>query len=160
MQVPFKIKWLHPDSGSEFINHHLYRWTKDKEIELCRSKPNNKNDNEYVEQKNYTTVRQYFGTKRIETNEAIEVMNHLYEGSLYLYINFFLPTMICIKKKRKGNKIIRIYDKAKTPFQRIMANKEITLQTKQMLLSVYRNLDPVELKKDIEDTLIKIYKLR
>lgn len=50
--------------------------------------------------------------------------------------------------------------KPKTPFDRFMANKGISQEKKEILLSVYRNLDPFELKNEIEETVINIFKLR
>lgn len=41
-----------------------------------------------------------------------------------------------------------------------MANKGISQEKKEILLSVYRNLDPFELKNEIEETVINIFKLR
>ncbi len=46
-RLPFPIKELHPDNGSEFFNHHLVRFWKEKVVgvTLSRSRPYQKNDN-------------------------------------------------------------------------------------------------------------------
>ena len=54
---PFKIKAIDSDNGSEFINHHLVRYCEQHEIKFTRSRPYRKNDNAYIEQKNWTHVR-------------------------------------------------------------------------------------------------------
>jgi len=57
-RLPFPVRELHPDNGSEFFNHHLVRYWKDKVtgVQLSRSRPYQKNDNRMVEQKNDTRV--------------------------------------------------------------------------------------------------------
>jgi hypothetical protein len=71
-RLPFPVKELHPDNGSEFFNHHLVRYWKDKVsgVHLSRSRPFQKNDNRMVEQKNDTLVRQYLGALRLDTDSA------------------------------------------------------------------------------------------
>ena len=59
-RLPFAVRELHPDNGSEFLNHHLLRfWTRSMPgLEVSRSRPYQKNDNRFVEQKNFV-----FGTR-------------------------------------------------------------------------------------------------
>ncbi len=68
-RLPFPIHELHPDNGSEFFNHHLVRFWKEKVtgVHLSRSRPYQKNDNRMVEQKNDTLVRQYVGQLPLDT---------------------------------------------------------------------------------------------
>ena len=46
-RVPFEIREVHPDNGSEFFNHHLLRFWKERapKVRLSRSRPYHKNDN-------------------------------------------------------------------------------------------------------------------
>ena len=55
-RLPFAVKELHPDNGTEFFNAHLVRFWKEKVtgVHLSRSRPYQKNDNRNVEQKNDT----------------------------------------------------------------------------------------------------------
>ena len=78
-RLPFPIKELHPDNGSEFFNQHLVRLWKEKVsgVQLSRSRPYQKNDNRNVEQKNDTLVRHYFGHLRLETAEQVAAGNGL-----------------------------------------------------------------------------------
>jgi hypothetical protein len=66
-RLPFAVKELHPDNGTEFFNHHLVRFWGETitGLTLSRSRPYQKNDNRFVEQKNDTLVRQYFGSIRL-----------------------------------------------------------------------------------------------
>ncbi len=61
-RLPFLIKELHPDNGTEFFNQHLVRLWKEKVsgVQLSRSRPYQKNDNRNVEQKNDTRVASLF----------------------------------------------------------------------------------------------------
>ena len=78
-RVPFAIKALPPDNGSECFNHHLIRFWGEAitGLELSRRRPSQKNDNRFVAQKNDTLVRQYFGTIRLQSPEQVEAMNVL-----------------------------------------------------------------------------------
>jgi len=93
-RLPFAIRELHPDNGSEFFNWHLVRFWKEKVtgVQLSRSRPYDKNDNRHVEQKNDTLVRQYFGEVRLDTREQIAAGNRLYE-QMWVYYNLFQPVM-------------------------------------------------------------------
>lgn len=51
-RTPFKWKGLDSDNGSEFINQTLYKYCRRDGLEFTRSRPNRKNDNAYIEQKN------------------------------------------------------------------------------------------------------------
>jgi hypothetical protein len=94
VRLPFSVLEVHPDNGSEFINHHLYHfWKKAADnIELSRSRAWQKNDNRFVEQKNDTLVRAYLGYERLDTVEQTNLLNQLYD-LMWLYYNFFQPVM-------------------------------------------------------------------
>jgi hypothetical protein len=48
---------LRSDNDSAFINAHLLRYGEENHLTFTRNRANKKNDNCYVEQKNYTVVR-------------------------------------------------------------------------------------------------------
>lgn len=159
-QLPFPLKGLDPDTGSEFINWHVKGWCDKEGVELTRSRPNHRNDNAHIEQKNYTTVRKFFGYARIDQQEAVDVMNELYGGPLRLYRNFFLPTMKCIEKVRVGSKYIRQYDTPKTPYQRVLAHPDIAQEAKDELTLLYATLNPLVLRREIDTLIRRIFKLQ
>ncbi|MFW5701125.1 MAG: integrase catalytic domain-containing protein, partial [Cyclobacteriaceae bacterium] len=66
-RLPFELKAIDSDNGSEFINWQLFRYCQENEIEFTRGRPYQKNDNAHIEQKNWTHVRKMFGYKRRET---------------------------------------------------------------------------------------------
>lgn len=156
-RLPFEMLGLDPDSGSEFVNWHLWQWCKENKIELSRSRPNHKNDNAHIEQKNYTNVRNFFGYARIDEQWQVDLMNELYAGPLRLYVNFFQPSVKCTKKERIGSRYKRRYDKAQTPYQRVMAHKKITPEVKKELSEIYKTLNPLKLKREIDRIVKQIF---
>jgi hypothetical protein len=158
-RLPFNLMGIDSDNGSEFINHQLYEYCKKENIIFTRSRPYKKDDNAHIEQKNYTTVRQVLGYQRFDTEEVLELMTELYRGPLRLYINFFQPSEKCIEKKRVGSQIKKVYDKAKTPYERVLAHPNIPKDAKDKLMEIFETLDPFFLRSEIDRLVFKIQKL-
>ena len=159
--LPFKLKGADSDSGSEFINWHMVRYCEKNNLFFTRSRPERKNDNAYVEQKNYTHVREWLGYGRYDTPEQLSAINDLYRNELRLYNNFFLPVMKILSKEKINNSVCRKkYDVAKTPYQRLMESDQISKEQKQKLLDLYLTLNPVQLKKSIDEKIKSIKKLQ
>ncbi len=157
--VPFRLHSIHPDSGSEFINWHLKDWCDTNHITMTRSRPNHKNDNAYVEQKNGHVIRRFLGYTRIDCKEAVPVMNEFYRV-LGLYLNHFIPGRKCIEKVRVGSKYRRTYDKAQTPYQRVLACTDIPEEVKEKLRKEHETLNPRVLKEEWERLRAKIFKIQ
>lgn len=157
-RLPFKLLGIDSDNGSEFINWIMVKYCDEENIVFTRSRPYQKNDNAHIEQKNWTTIRKNLGYVRIETKEKTDLVNQLYRGSLRDYINFFLPSMKCIERKRIGSKIVKKYDEAKTPYQRIIESDDVPLNVKKALNKKYSELNPVALKKEIAKLKRRIFK--
>ena len=113
-RLPYALLGLDSDNGSEFINHDLQRYCEQEHITFTRCRPYKKNDQAYVEQKNWTAVRQNVGYDRYEGPAACAALNALYEP-LRLYLNFFQPVMVLVEKVRDGAKVTKRYDVAQTP---------------------------------------------
>lgn len=157
-RLPYPLLGVDSDNGSEFINQQLYRHCQKKNIIFTRSRPYKKNDNAHIEQKNYTTVRQVLGYQRFDTEEVFELMKKLYRGPLRLYINFFQPSVKCILKKRIGSRIKKIYDVARTPYERVLVHPKVGKATKKKLLLLFETLDPFKLRKEIDNLVGEIQK--
>lgn len=147
-QLPFKLLGIDSDNGAEFINHQLYRYCVQEGINFTRSRKYRKNDNCYVEQKNYSVVRKYVGYFRFDREEELRILKELY-GYLRLYINFFQPVMKQISKERHGSKVTKRYDRAKTPYQRLLEHPEISEDSKERLREQYEKLNPAEIQRQI-----------
>jgi len=156
-KVPFQILGMHPDTGSEFINWFLKRWCDEEKIEMTRSRPNHKNDNAYVEQKNGHVIRRFLGYARLENREVIELMNKTYD-LLEIYLNHFVPSKKLIEKVRIGSKYKRKYDKAKTAYKRILEHKEINQKVKDKLILEHSQLNPLLLKRKIDTLIEELFK--
>jgi len=157
-RFPFSWKEIHSDNGTEYINAHLFRYTQKGGLGFSRSRPNKKNDNCFVEQKNWTHVKKYVGYLRYDTQEELGILNNLYRNELRLYKNFFQPVIKLIAKERIGGKIHRCYDIAKTPYQRVIESKEVSEEKKQELKRIYQSLNPAELKRTIDKKLDLLYR--
>lgn len=148
-KLPFPLLGLDSDNGSEFINESLLNYCRDHKITFTRSRPYRKNDSCFVEQKNYSVVRRAVGYQRFDTDAQLRLLNQLYE-SLDLYTNFFQPSMKLQSKERHGARVKKRYDKARTPYQRLLDSSFIKEETKQQLREGYRALNPAQLKRQIE----------
>lgn len=161
-RLPFPLKAIDPDNGSEFINWQLYRYCEKENINFTRGRPYKKNDNAHIEQKNWTHVRRVFGYERQETEEECDLMNDLYQNELRLYKNFFQTNIKLIDKQRTGKhgeKIKRVYDIAKTPYQRVVNCKDVLEEKKAELKQIYQTLNPAGLRRAIIKKLSQLQRV-
>ena len=156
-RTSFAWKGMDSDNGSEFINQALYKYCHREGIEFTRSRAGRKNDNAYIEEKNWTHVRKIFGYLRYDTLREQEIMNDLYHNELRQYQNFFQPVMKLASKERIGSKVRRKYDETKTPYQRLIELGQISEEVKEQLDGIYLSLNPAELKRNIDAKLAKLY---
>ena len=148
-KAPFSLHGLDSDNGSEFINEALFNFCQEQQITFTRARPYRKNDSCFVEQKNYSVVRRAVGYQRFDTEEQLGLLNQLYE-LLDLYNNFFQPSMKLQSKERHGARVKKTYDKARTPYQRLLDSSFISDETKAQLRATYNLLNPAQLKRKIE----------
>ena len=156
--LPFLLLGLDSDNGGEFINDLLYQYCLSQKITFTRSRPYQKNDQAHVEQKNWSVVRRLIGYDRFETEEEYLLLQSIY-ADLRLYANFFQPVLKLVSKEHVDKKLIKRYDTAATPFQRVLAAKEIPLETKAHLTNLYVQLNPVQLRSSIDAKVAKLWKL-
>jgi transposase InsO family protein len=149
-RLPVPVKELHPDNGSEFFNQHLVRFWGEAitGLTLSRSRPYQKNDNRFVEQKNATLVRQYFGPIRLDTPDQVQAMNTLYE-KMWLYYNFFQPVLHLQEKICQDDRVLRHWDQAQTPYQRLLATATLSKEQQTQLQALYEQTNPLLLHQEI-----------
>ncbi|KKL69430.1 hypothetical protein LCGC14_2115030 [marine sediment metagenome] len=154
-RLPFAVRELHPDNGSEFLNHHLLRfWTRSMPgLEVSRSRPYQKNDNRFVEQKNSSLVRAYLGQVRFDTAVHTEALNRFYDG-MWLYYNCFQPVMRLSAKEILPTtngipQIRRHFDQAQTPLDRLLATQTLTIKQAASLKVLRRDTNPRRLLKQL-----------
>lgn len=111
-----------------------------------------------MEQKNKTHVRKLVGWLRYDTLQERKVIEDLYHNELRLYKNFFQPVMKLVSKERINGKIHKKYDRAKTPYHRVVESPEVPATKKRELRKIYESLNPAELKRAIDAKLDLLYK--
>jgi hypothetical protein len=154
--LPFALYAINVDSGSEFINAEMIAFTTmpgEKQIAFTRSRPYKKNDNCYVEQKNFTHVRELFGYDRIDDPSLVPLMNDIYINCWNPLMNFFLPTFKLLSKTRVGAKIVKKYGKPQTPYDRLMKSTHLSEEEKERLRNMKSNFNPFTLKLQLEEKL-------
>ena len=101
-------------------------------------------------------VRHVVGYDRLESNEQHAILTSIYQD-LRLYVNFFQPVLKLIAKERIGNKVVRKYDIARTPYQRVMEREDISLKRKAQLLNAYLHLNPAKLRESIDQKVLQLW---
>jgi len=157
--LPFPVREIHPDNGTEFFNNHMIRfWNGLKpKPEISRSRPYHKNDNRFVEQKNSTLVRAYLGYDRLDTVAQTLAVNELYD-KMWLYYNFFQPVLrltekTVIRAESQPGRVKRRYDLARTPFDRLCATQAIPEESRRELEALRDSTNPRQLRREIYDLI-------
>ncbi|GIW54322.1 MAG: hypothetical protein KatS3mg082_2373 [Nitrospiraceae bacterium] len=161
-QLPFPLRGVDSDNGSEVINEHLWAFCQDRPsgqpVQFTRSRPYKKDDNAHVEQKNWTHVRKLVGWERYDSREALAALNALY-ADLRLFQNLFQPSMKLVRKVRVGSRLIRRYDAPQTPFERVRACPEADPAKVAALEQVLKTTDPFVLSQRIDRHLEQLWAL-
>ena len=160
-RLPFRLRGIDSDNGEEFINYHLLSFCRGArpQIAFTRSRPNKKNDNPHVEQKNFTHVRTFLGTQRWESPEARDFLNDLYAKELLWLQNLFQPSTKLKTKVHIGSKIHRRYDRAQTPLDRLLTSRSFDRAKIKALQELRATLDPFALSETIDQKLAHLHTL-
>lgn len=146
--LPFLLRGLDVDNGSEFLNEALLRYCAPRGIELTRSRPYHKNDQAWIEQKNGAVVRRLVGYRQFEDMAALEALSHLY-ATARLLINFFQPSFKLKEKVRTGARVVKRYHAPQTPCSRLLASAATPDAIKARLQHMAETLDPLQLLDQI-----------
>ena len=158
-RLPFPLREWHTDNGSEFLNQVLVRWGRREGIRLTRGRGYRKNDQAWVEQKNWLAVRRLVGYDRYSSRAAHAGLQRLY-GLLRLQLNFFRPLRKLLTKRRVGSKVHKRYDAAQTPYQRLLGAGVLSAPERQALDRAFLAINPVTLAHQIQQTLDTLWSLR
>ncbi len=155
--LPFILRGFKSDSGSEFMNYELMTYFRENRpgipVQMTRSRPYKKDDNCYVEQKNFTHVRQLFGYVRLGDSDLIPLMNEIYRDYWGPLQNFFMPSQKLLRKTRIGSRIKKEYEPALTPYQRLMNSSTLTDQQKTVLQERKSRLNSFHLQIGLQNKL-------
>jgi hypothetical protein len=146
--LPFPLLGLDSDNGSEFINAELFLYCQEEHVTFTRSRSQRKNDSCFVEQKNYSVVRQAVGYARMDTEEQLDCLKNLYRP-LCLLTNYFLPSAKLMSKTRDGARVTKKHDEPKAPYQRLVNHEAVEATLKARLKGIRRTLNPAELRREI-----------
>jgi hypothetical protein len=165
-RLPFPVVEIHPDNGSEFINHQSVRFWGEivQGVRMSRSRPYQKNDNRMVEGKHSPLVRGYFGYERIDTVAQVLLVNQLYDKAWWHY-NFFQPVLRLEEKtliRDEQGQLVRVkrrYDQARTPFERLCETDAILPEHQELLEKLRDQINPRLLRQEIYDLIDQIFAL-
>jgi hypothetical protein len=146
--LPFALRALDVDNGSEFVNESLIHYCLSHGIELTRSRPYRKNDQAWIEQKNGAVVRKLLGYRRFQGIAAAQAITRLY-GASRLFVNFFQPSFKLAQKHRQGALVSKRYHPPQTPCERLLQAESLPEAAKTKLRDVASALDPLKLLEEI-----------
>jgi len=146
--MPFHLLGIDTDNGGEFINDVVLEFTKRHGVEFTRSRPYQKNDQAWVEQKNGSVVRRLIGYGRLSGLAAAESLSRLYSSSR-LFVNCFQPSFKLLKKERVGARVRKTYSSPETPATRLLSSEHVEESSKARLRAVLASLDPLRLLDEI-----------
>ena len=155
--LPFPLLGLDTDNGPEFLNYELLAYCERERITFTRGRAYRKNDQCFVEQKNGVIVRQLVGYDRFEGADTYRQPAEVYRA-LRLYVNFFQPSMKLREKQRDGGVLHRRYDRAQTPWQRLLASGVLSAEGTMRLTGIFHALDPVRLRQQLEALLDALWR--
>lgn len=157
---PFPWTEMHPDSGTEFINHHCMAYAEETALRMTRSRPYHKNDNCFVEERNGHVVRVYVGFDRFDVREMVDALNDLYDV-LTPYLNHFIASRRIVKKERIGARWKVTREKsAKTPYQRVLERSDVSDEVKQTLRSEHAPLNPKTIKAEVDRLTKRVHDIQ
>ncbi len=157
-RLPFPLKSLHTENGAEFINHTLYNWCRQEQITFSRGRSYRKNDQAYVEQRNWLTIRRTVGYDRLVSKEAYVLLGQLYP-LLCQQLNFFRPVRKLVARERAGSRVLKHYDEPRTSYQRLLASGTLTASEALALRQRMVTLNPADLQRRIDGLLRKLWRL-
>jgi hypothetical protein len=146
--LPFALRAVDVDNGTEFVNDRLIEYCLSHGIELTRSRPYRKNDQAWIEQKNGAIVRKMLGYRRFEGLAAARAITRLY-GASRLFVNFFQPSFKLASKHRDGAKVTKRYHPPQTPCDRLLQAESVPAVAKDKLREISAALDPLKLLEEM-----------
>ena len=96
------------------------------------------------------------GYGRFDTPEQLGILRRIYT-LLTFYQNYFQPSRKLVRKQRIGARTRKSYDQAQTPAQRLEARKDTSAQTKRLLKETFRDLNPAQLLRTINELIHGLY---
>jgi hypothetical protein len=77
--------------------------------------------------------------------------------SLIPTLNFFMPVQKLKSKIRAGSKEIKIYDEARSPFQRLVESGKLSRGRADSLQARYAFYNPVQLQQNVNKAVLRLH---
>lgn len=156
--LPFLVKGVNTDNGPEFLNGHLIRYFKERDVVVLqtRSRPYQKNDNPHVEQKNGSHVRPLLGYDRFDDPDCIADLDEILKLHS-IWSNLFHPCMKLISKVKEGHRYKKKYDRPRTPAQRVLEHPGLSAETHVRITTMLRTHDCYTLKRLVQEKMRLFY---
>jgi hypothetical protein len=150
-QLPVPILGIDSDNDSAFINDTLVAYCQERHLEFTRSRPYQKNDQAWIEQKNGAVVRRFVGYERFSGVVAGQCLAQLFQA-VRLFVNHFQPSFKLRSKVREGAKVKKQYHPPATPCDRLLAHAAVSELVKEKLRGEHGRLDPLQLLHGIRES--------
>lgn len=158
-RLPFPLIGIDSDNGGEFINDALINWAGERDLFFTRARPYHSNDNAHVEQKNADIVRRFVFHYRYDTAMELRLLNELYD-LVRIRFNMFTATTKAVGwRVNRNGKATRVYDKPRTPFQRVIDSGVLTDAKRAELEGIFDATNPAELTRRIVDIQTRLIHL-
>jgi hypothetical protein len=144
LQMPVPVRGIDSDNDGAFINDTLADYCRVAGIVFTRSRPHQKNDQAWIEQKNGAVIRKIVGHERLAGLVAGQALAQLYQV-VRLYVNYFQPSFKLRERVRESGRIKKSYHPPASPCDRLLAHPGIGEEVKERLRRQRAELDPVEL---------------
>jgi hypothetical protein len=151
-RLPFPLREWHTDNGSEFLNHALLDYCRRHGIRVTRGRDYQKNDQAWVEQRNWLAIRRLVGHDRYASQRAHTVLQGLYRH-VELHLNFFRPLRKVLSKQRRGARFLKRYDRPQTPYQRLLASGVLAPADRRLLEAQFLAINPATLATQVARAL-------
>jgi hypothetical protein len=155
-RLPIPLRELHTDNGGEFINHGLSDWCRKRGVRLTRGRGYKKNDQAYVEQRNWLAVRRSIGYDRYSSKAALAAIGQLYSLTR-LQLNFLRPVRKLVGKERHGARLRKVYDAPRTPYRRLLESGVLEDSVAKRLEEQFLDINPAGLQRRIELALSAVW---
>ncbi len=158
-RLPFALVGLDTDNGGEFINYALIKWAGQRDLFFTRARPYKSNDNAHVEQKNGDVVRRHAFHYRYDTALEMQLLNELYP-LVRVRLNLFTATTKAVDwRSNKHGKKTRVYDKPRTPYQRVIDSGVMDAAKAAGFAALFEATNPAELTRKITAIQIRLITL-
>jgi len=157
-RLPFPLLGIDSDNDTVFLNDLILNYCQTRQITFTRCRPYKKNDQCFVEQKNWSIVRRTIGYQRFESQVAHQLLSDIY-AELHLYTNLFQPTFKLVSKKRTGAKVYKKYETPKTPLQRVLDMKLLSPENSDLWQATYQDTNPAQCRRNIDEKVKQLVRL-